>query len=147
MPEQGKFDQLISYSNAILDKAWKGQVYTPTKLKTIETHGVALEVWRASGCQWNRVIFIINGQEIYDLKRMGLIGRSGDNFRQEYFMGKLVRTYDGWQNCFVEFCGQLDCQVFPGEEDFTRAAEALKLSTNVAALYQIMYREMFEKNA
>ncbi|MBU2028301.1 hypothetical protein KJ761_00200 [Patescibacteria group bacterium] len=146
MHNQKVMESLIRHSNKILDEAWDKQVNTPTKFRTIEIHGKTLEVWRASGCQWNRVLFIINDQEVYNLKRMALIGPSGDNFRQEYFKGKLVRKYDGWQNCFVEFCGQLDCQVFPKEEDFARAAESLKLSANVAGLYQVMYREMFEKN-
>jgi hypothetical protein len=138
-----KIAALIKYSDKILDKAWDGVVNALQKIKTIETHGVILEVWGASGCQWNRVLFIIDGQEVYDLKRMMLIGPSGDNFRQEYFKGKLARTYDGWQNCFVEFCGQLDCNVFPKKEDFAQAAGILHLDANNADLYKKMYKEMF----
>jgi hypothetical protein len=140
-----KMAALIEHSNKVLDKAWDEMANALVKFRTIEIHGVTLGVWRASACRWNRILFIIDGQEVYDLKRDPLIGLSNDNFRHEFFKGKLVRTYDGWQNCFVEFCGQLDCQIFPQEENFASAAISLQLSADIAALYQRMYKEMFKK--
>jgi len=136
-------ERLIKYADKILDKAWNEQVNTLAKFKTIEIHGVILEVWRTSGCQWNRVSFSIDNQEVYDLRRIVSVGLSGDNFRQEYFGGELKRTYKGWQNCFVEFCGQLDCHVFPKKEDFVLAAKKLALDFQTATLYKRMYRKIF----
>ena len=136
----------IKECRKILDKGWKKVVNMPNKFKTFRWHGVRFEVWRATGCQWNRIYFLIGGRKVYDLKRAELIGPSGDNFRKEYFKGRLVRTYDGWQNCFIEFCELLAClKHFPNDKEFELAGKSLELEDEVTRLYIKVYKNIFGK--
>jgi hypothetical protein len=138
------YSDMIGYMNRIMDEAREAQINTLQKIRDIEIQGVAMEIWRATGCEWNRITFVIGGQTVYDLKRVSLTGDGYANSRQEFFNGTIVRTYEGRQNCFVEFCGEIDRFEFPSRENFAVAREALGLSSDVLVTYQTMYREMFE---
>lgn len=144
-PNLERMWKILSPAVAKVDAAWAEIVNTPKLFKEFQRHGVTFEVWRARGCCWNEILFIFSGEVVYDLKRMNTIGSGGDNFRQEYFKDKLVRTYEGWQNCFVEFFefNPLDHPEFPKKEEFESAAKSLCLSLDDARLYERMYFEMF----
>lgn len=127
-----------------LDKAWARVANIPKKIKTLKWRGVKFEVWVAGFCHWNKILFVVGGKEIYVLKKDKLTGLSGDNLRKEYFKGRLVRIYDGWQNCFIEFCELLVClKYFPNDKEFELAGTSLGLDSAITMLYVKMYNKIF----
>ena len=134
-----------SYKNLKgLEKAWARIAKISRKIKTLRWRGVKFEVWRAGFCHWNKILFIVGGKEVYVLKKDKLTGPSGDNLRKEYFKGRLVRTYEGEQNCFIEFCEFLACfKSFPGDKEFESAGASLCLDDAATTLYAKMYNKIF----
>lgn len=121
---------------------------TPNKINKIGDfcwHGVEFEVWRTGFCRWGKIWFIFEGEIIYCLERDNLCGPSGDNLRKEYFFGKLERTYDGLQNCFIEFCNVLPKESFPEEAYFKNVGAALELEKEIIKKYTHFYKKIFRK--
>lgn len=136
----------IKKCNDILEKAWVAVAKTPSKVKTLNWHGVEFEVWKTGMCFWTGIWFLIEDKKVYGLERSDLIGPSGDNFRNEYFKEKLKRTYDGEQNCFIEFCEFLArLKGFPNSKEFKLAGTALELEGDIVALYTRKYKKIFGK--
>lgn len=128
----------------MLDKGWAKIFSTPKKHAVLKWHGVKFEVWMAGFCHWNKILFIVGGKEVYILKKDKLTGSSGDNLRKEYFEGRLVRIYDGPQNCFIEFCELLAClKYFPNDKEFGSAGTSLGLDGAITMLYAKMYNKIF----
>lgn len=127
-----------------LEKAWKWIEDNLNKIKTLKWHGVKFEVWRAGFCHWNKILFVVGGKEVYALKKDKSTGLSGDNLRKEYFKRRLIRVYDGEQNCFIEFCELLAClKSFPGDKEFKSAGTSLGLDSVIMTLYAKMYKKIF----
>lgn len=121
---------------------------TPKKTESLEWHGVKFEVWRTGTCFWTKIWFIKNGDKIYLLERSNLTGPSGDNYRNEFFNGKKVRTYDGNQPCFFEFSSVLyeyKKEVFPTKADFLLIGQCFKLEADIIQLYSNFYKKIFGK--
>jgi hypothetical protein len=129
-----------------LERTWAVIAKTPNKDHTLNWHGVNFEVWSTGMCFWTRIWFMLGGKKVYNLERSELTGPSGGNFRKEYFEGRLVRTYEGEQNCFIEFCNLLTSFAsFPKSREFKMAGTALKLEGDVVLLYTKMYKKIFGK--
>jgi hypothetical protein len=140
--------ETIRKCHKMLDKAWTKINNRLNKFKEFAWHEVKFEVWRAGFCHWNRIQFVFKKKVLYELKKDKLCGPSGDNIRKEYFKGRLVRTYDGCQNCFIEFCEALAClENFPSPEEFEEIGNYLKLEKEVIEKYTRMYKKLFKKNS
>ncbi len=97
--------------------------------------------------QWTKVAFTLCGKEFYKLTRMVSSAIKDEHSqRKEYFHGKLVRKYIGNQKCFVEFCEFMERdEIKPKSmrQKILLAADALRLSMEIAKLYGLFYKRFF----
>ncbi len=122
---------------------WKGyfrrfqEQYCGSKRFEVRSYGL---------CQWSKIVFLRGGGEFYKLTRHVGVEEDETVERTEYFHRRIVRRYLGPQNCFLEFCDFLqDCEIFPSEERFLQAAQALGLDAETAQKYGAFYRRCFCK--
>lgn len=138
-----RLKQLIRRYHRLPDP-WKG-AYRKWR---IQCHGKRCEVRTYGLCIWSKVVFRWrNGREFYRLTRnMKIFAEKGDEntYRREYFRGRIVRRYIGFQNCFVEFCAFLwKYRNYPNKKRFSRAVQELGLDKKTADKYISFYQQCF----
>ena len=100
-------------------------------------------------CYWEKVVFIGRaGREMYCLERdMEAFNSIGDKDteRQEFFYGKLIRSYKGPRNCFVEYCILLTsvCRRFPKPAILHYVGRYLQIDNEVLTSYQRYFKRFF----
>ncbi len=140
-----RLKQLIRRAHRFLDPYTREKAYIKWR---IQCRGKQCEVRTYGLCTWSKVVFRWrNGREFYRLTRnMKIFGEKGDENtpRREYFRGRLVRRYIGFQNCFVEFCTFLwKFSKRPTQHSFSQAAQILKLDKRTTDKYISFYRQCF----
>lgn len=132
--------KIIAHMDKIMDEAWSAMESELKLIRKFISHDVVVRVYRSGMCHWNKIQFYVNAE----IKPAYLL-TNANNIRKEYFYGKLVRTYTGCQNCFVEFCGQLPLDRFPTDDEFDQIGNILQLTGEVVRMYKEMYQLMFIK--
>ena len=101
-----------------------------------------LSKWIAIVFKWKK-----NNEEFYrverDLKEMKA---KQDQFvtRREYFNGKLQRTYEGWENSFIEFIDLMDKHnTSPDKVDLVFYSMHMPIKMHERWLYTKFYLELF----
>jgi hypothetical protein len=143
--EDGQMEpEKIKELHDLLDRVWKPWVEKGRKLGEFNWHNSIITVWGTGWCFWTKIWFEKDGKKFYELVRSELKGLSGDDLRNEFFGAKLVRTYDGDQKCFIEFCEILSQpDHFPEKEEFDEVGRLFKLESSVQKLYYDFYIKIF----
>jgi hypothetical protein len=99
--------------------------------------------------KWTSIVFkwVKNNQEFYRVERdPEEMKTKPDQFvtRREYFNGKLKRTYEGWENSFIEFIDLMDKHnTSPDQVDLGFYAMYMPLKMHERWLYTKYYLELF----